>query len=86
MTRPDGRGYTRAAVGRSRLVASHLAAFLAGMVVATSLVARALPERGAARPARDRYPTLDALAQALSYILHEYVDETDERTMPVIAA
>jgi carboxyl-terminal processing protease len=69
-------------VVRSRLVASHLAAFLVGVVVATSLVARALPERGSGtRPARDRYPTLDALAQALSYILHEYVDETDERDL-----
>jgi carboxyl-terminal processing protease len=70
-------------VGRSRLVASHLASFLAGAVIATSLAARALPDRtgGAPQPSRDRYATLDSLAQALSYILTEYVDETDERDL-----
>lgn len=69
------------AVGRSRLLASHLASFLAGAVLATSVFARAVPDRGAARAARDRYPTLDALAEALSYILHEYVGDTDERDL-----
>jgi carboxyl-terminal processing protease len=69
-------------VGRSRLLASHLATFLAGAVLATSLAARALPDRGGSnRAARDRYATLDALAQTLSYILHEYVDEADERDL-----
>jgi carboxyl-terminal processing protease len=69
-------------VGKSRIVASHLATFLAGAVVATSLGAIALPDRGpAARASRDRYATLDSLAQALSYIRHEYVDETDERDL-----
>ena len=74
--------YTGAAVGRSRLVATHLASFLAGAVIATSLVARALPDRtSSSRPSRDRYPTLDSLAQALSYILIEYVDEIEERDL-----
>jgi carboxyl-terminal processing protease len=70
-------------VGRSRVLASHLASFLAGAVVATSLVASAVPDRsGASSPtARERYATLDSLAQALSYILHEYVDETEERRL-----
>ncbi|HTE55568.1 MAG TPA: S41 family peptidase [Kofleriaceae bacterium] len=68
-------------MGRSRLLASHLASFLAGAVLATSLVARALPDGSAAPAARDRYPTLDALAEALSYIRHEYVDEADERDL-----
>ncbi|HKE13484.1 MAG TPA: S41 family peptidase [Kofleriaceae bacterium] len=70
-------------MGRSRLAASHLASFLAGVVVATSLLARALPDRtgGPSPAARDRYATLDSLAQALSYILGEYVDEIAERDL-----
>jgi carboxyl-terminal processing protease len=70
-------------VGRSRRLASHLASFLAGAVIATSLAARAVPDRSGASSAttRDRYATLDSLAQALSYILHEYVDETEERQL-----
>ncbi len=70
-------------MGRSRLLASHLASFLAGAVVATSLVARAVPDRSGSSSAttRDRYATLDSLAQALSYILHEYVDDTEEREL-----
>jgi carboxyl-terminal processing protease len=67
-------------VPRSTTVASHIAAFMAGVVLATALVAGALPD-SSARPARDRYATLDALAQALSFILNEYVDEVHERDM-----
>jgi carboxyl-terminal processing protease len=67
-------------VRRSTLVASHVAAFMGGVVLATALVARAVPD-GSPRPARDRYATLDSLAQALSYIGHEYVDDVEEREM-----
>ena len=67
-------------VPRSTTVASHIAAFMAGVVLATALLASALPDSGA-RPARDRYATLDALAQALSFILNEYVDEVEERDL-----
>ena len=67
-------------VPRSTTVASHIAAFMAGVVLATALLASALPSSGA-RPPRDRYATLDALAQALSFILTEYVDEVEERDL-----
>ncbi|HUS68139.1 MAG TPA: S41 family peptidase [Kofleriaceae bacterium] len=63
---------------RSTLVASHVAVFMAGVVVATAVVASAVPDRER-RPARDRYATLDSLAQALSYIGREYVDDVEER-------
>jgi carboxyl-terminal processing protease len=67
-------------VRRSTLAASHLAAFLGGVVLATALVARAVPD-SSSRSARDRYSTLDSFAQALSYIASEYVDEVPERDL-----
>jgi carboxyl-terminal processing protease len=67
-------------VRRSTLVASHVAAFLGGVVLATALVARAVPD-SSSRSARDRYATLDSFAQALSYIASEYVDEVPERDL-----
>ena len=66
---------------RSTIVASHVAAFLGGVVLATALVARAVPDSGAARSSRDRYATLDSFAQALSYIASEYVDEVPEQDL-----
>ncbi|HEU5058346.1 MAG TPA: S41 family peptidase [Kofleriaceae bacterium] len=66
---------------RSTIVASHVAAFLGGVVLATALVARAVPDSGASRSSRDRYATLDSFAQALSYIASEYVDEVPERDL-----
>ncbi|HLU65256.1 MAG TPA: S41 family peptidase [Kofleriaceae bacterium] len=65
---------------RSTVVASHVAAFLAGVVLATALLAHALPD-SSARRSRDRYATLDAFAEALSYIQSEYVDEVKERDL-----
>jgi carboxyl-terminal processing protease len=67
-------------VRRSTIVASHVAAFLAGVVLATALVARAMPD-SSGRSSRDRYATLDSFAQALSYIGNEYVDEVQERDL-----
>ena len=57
---------------------THVAAFVGGMVVAMAIVVHAVPE-SVARP--DRFRTLDTFAQALSYILTEHVDETEERTL-----
>ena len=58
---------------------THAAAFLGGIVVASAILAHAVPRSQAAR--RDRYDTLDTFAQSLSYILTEYVDQVDERTL-----
>jgi carboxyl-terminal processing protease len=68
-------------VRRSTIVASHVAAFLGGVVLATALVARAVPDSGTSRSSRDRYATLDSFAQALSYIASEYVDEVPEKDL-----
>ena len=53
---------------------------MAGVVLATALIARAVPDSGS-RSSRDRYATLDSFAQALSYIASEYVDEVPERDL-----
>jgi carboxyl-terminal processing protease len=55
--------------------ASHAAAFAAGAVIATAIVARAVP--------RDvtRFSAIDAFAQALATIQTQYVDPTDERRL-----
>jgi carboxyl-terminal processing protease len=60
--------------------ASHLAAFSAGVVVATAVGALAIP-RTPARPAADRYRTLDTFAQALAYVTSNYVDSVDEKKL-----
>jgi carboxyl-terminal processing protease len=60
--------------------ASHTAAFLAGAVVATAVVAGAVP--------RDvsRFKTLDSFAQALSTVQTNYVDPVDEKKLLYDAA
>ncbi|HTM20903.1 MAG TPA: S41 family peptidase, partial [Kofleriaceae bacterium] len=55
---------------------SHAATFVAGAVVVTALRADAVP-----RGESDRYRTLDAFAQALSFIETQYVDPVDERAL-----
>ena len=57
---------------------SHLAAFVAGAIVATAIAAHAIPnsEKNAAR-----YAALDTFAQALSYISNNYVEPVDERKL-----
>ncbi len=57
---------------------THVVAFIGGMVLALAIVAYAVPESDA-RP--DRFRTLDTFAEALSFILTEHVDETEERTL-----
>lgn len=60
--------------------ATHLAAFAAGAVVATAVVARAVP--------RDvsRFKTLDTFAQALATVQQSYVDPVDEKRLIYDAA
>lgn len=64
-----------------------MVAFVAGAGVAGALLAgqvpgaAGVPSRKAAARDRDRYATLDAFAQSLSYIVNEYVDEVDERDL-----
>jgi carboxyl-terminal processing protease len=53
--------------------ASHAAAFVAGAVAATAIVASAVPRRDVAR-----WKTIDAFAQALATVEINYVDATDE--------
>jgi carboxyl-terminal processing protease len=60
--------------------ASHAAAFLAGAVVASALVARAVPRDVA------RFKTLDAFAQALATVQTSYVDAVDEKKLIYDAA
>ena len=60
--------------------ASHAAAFIAGGLIATAVVARALPRDTA------RFKTLDAFAQALSMVQTNYVDPTDEQKLLYDAA
>jgi carboxyl-terminal processing protease len=55
------------------LRASHAASFLAGAVLATTVLARAGDG--------DRYRTLDTFAQALSHVATSYVDPVEERKL-----
>jgi carboxyl-terminal processing protease len=55
---------------------SHAAAFVAGAAMVTALSAD-----GAPRTESDRYRTLDAFAQSLSYIETQYVDPVDEKAL-----
>jgi carboxyl-terminal processing protease len=57
---------------------THAAAFLCGVIVAGSMAADAVPTQSRSR---DRYRTLDAFAEALSYISNQYVDPMDERKL-----
>jgi carboxyl-terminal processing protease len=66
---------------RRRRVGTHLAAFVCGVVVATAVIAEALPTRSSSASNRDRYAALDTFAEALAYIASSYVDEVDERTL-----
>ncbi len=56
--------------------ASHAAAFVAGAVAATAIVASAVP-----RPDVTRFKTIDAFAQALATVEANYVDATDEKKL-----
>ena len=60
--------------------ASHAAAFIAGGLIATAVVARALPRD------TSRFKTLDAFAQALSTVQTNYVDPTEEQKLLYDAA
>ena len=57
------------------LRASHAASFFAGIVLAGTVAAWAVPNEG------DRYRTLDTFAQALSYLATNYVDPVEERKL-----
>ena len=61
--------------------ASHAAAFFAGAVVATAVVAGAVP-----RADVTRFKTIDAFAQALATVETNYVDATDEKKLLYDAA
>ncbi|HEX4422401.1 MAG TPA: S41 family peptidase [Kofleriaceae bacterium] len=61
--------------------ASHAAAFLAGAIVTTAVVASAVPRRDVAR-----FKAMDAFAQALATIETDYVDATDENKLLYDAA
>jgi carboxyl-terminal processing protease len=61
--------------------ASHAAAFLAGAIVTTAVVAGAVPRRDVAR-----FKAMDAFAQALATIETDYVDATDENKLLYDAA
>jgi carboxyl-terminal processing protease len=61
-------------------VKSHLAAFVAGMIVAAALTAQAVPKDVA------RFKTLDAFAQALATVQTSYVDPVDEKKLLYDAA
>jgi carboxyl-terminal processing protease len=56
--------------------ASHAAAFVAGAVVATTIIASAVP-----RADVSRFKTIDAFAQALTTVEANYVDPTDEKKL-----
>ena len=60
--------------------ASHAAAFFAGAVVASAVIARAVPRDAA------RFKSIDAFAQALATVEANYVDPTDERKLLYDAA
>jgi carboxyl-terminal processing protease len=57
------------------LRASHAAAFAAGAIIASAIVARAVPRDVA------RFQAIDSFAQALATIQTHYVDQTDERRL-----
>ncbi|MBA3501163.1 MAG: hypothetical protein H0T65_12365, partial [Deltaproteobacteria bacterium] len=59
---------------------THLAAFVAGMIVAAALTAQAVPKDVA------RFKTLDAFAQALATVQTSYVDPVDEKKLLYDAA
>jgi carboxyl-terminal processing protease len=61
--------------------ASHAAAFLAGGILTTAVVASAVPRRDVAR-----FKAMDAFAQALATVETEYVDATDENKLLYDAA
>ena len=61
--------------------ASHAAAFVAGAVVATTVIASAVPRADVAR-----FKSIDAFAQALATVEANYVDPTDERKLLYDAA
>jgi carboxyl-terminal processing protease len=61
--------------------ASHAAAFTAGVVAATAVVASAVPRADVAR-----FQTIDAFAQALATVETNYVDVTDEKKLLYDAA
>jgi carboxyl-terminal processing protease len=61
--------------------ASHAAAFVAGAVAATAIVARAVP-----RADVTRFKTMDAFAQTLATVETNYVDPTDEKKLLYDAA
>jgi carboxyl-terminal processing protease len=61
-------------------VKTHLAAFVAGMIVAAALSAQAVPKDVA------RFKTLDAFAQALATVQTSYVDPVDEKKLIYDAA
>ena len=59
---------------------SHIAAFVAGVIVATAITAQAVPKDVA------RFKTLDAFAQALATVQSSYVDQVDEKVLIYNAA
>lgn len=59
---------------------THLAAFVAGVIVATAISAQAVPKDVA------RFKTLDAFAQALATVQTSYVDAVDEKKLLYDAA
>ncbi len=61
-------------------IASHVAAFVAGIAVATTITAVALPP-AAPKPDVSRFKTLDAFAQALTTVETTYVDPVDEKKL-----
>src|SRR3954467_88847 len=61
--------------------ASHAAAFVAGAVVATTVIASAVPRADVAR-----FKSIDAFAQALATVEANYVDPIDERKLLYDAA
>ncbi|MEM9492972.1 MAG: S41 family peptidase, partial [Myxococcota bacterium] len=62
-----------------RAIPTHLAAFAAGAIFATAVLAHAIPS--ASSKNSRRYRSLDTFAQALSYITNSYVDRIDERKL-----
>ena len=67
---------------RFRILASHLAVFVAGVIIATAMASHAGSgsRQGSGSNAR-RYAALDTFAQALSYVSNSYVDPVDERKL-----
>jgi len=61
-------------------VKSHLAAFIAGVIIAVAVTAQAVPKDVA------RFKTLDAFAQALATVQASYVDPVEEKALLYNAA